>query len=454
MQFFSFFYFTCRIFLHRGICGLICGVILALGVLACQPTRPPGAFTLYGGVSRAGNYESAGDFTFTSLIRNMPKPVDSAGKRREQTSVGANMPPVPITFISCYLTLLDGSVGRYSAGSLDWTSPFDTASPAQTPPKRALAASAPCTDASDNLYVLANDGAAYSFSLEGARRWKKGLFTPSALSLYSDLLPLADGVIFGFSQDGAGGSLVKVGFDGTILWRKDFAFAPLRAFAADGATGNIIVALTANIAGVTDTLACLSAATGERRWSLPLEGVRALHLPVLDAAQDLILISGISSRNGEREDEIWGVDLSGKERFRKKLPFTPQGIAIGASADGQEPLIALAGYRMGLGAPLSTVMALKADGAELWRLTFELAVMGAPLIGKSNIVFIGSKGEAVGVYFMDKNGEFQRVVSLSDEPNLCLIPAVDAENNLVFAASETLGVIKVGKMPIQRLLPY
>jgi outer membrane protein assembly factor BamB len=434
---------------------LIGSVVAALSLCACQPTRPPGAFTFYGGVTRAGNYESAGDFTFTSLIRDLPKPVDSTGKPIPQASVGANMPPVPISFISCYLTLLDGSVGRYSSGSLDWTAPFDTivAAP-HTPPRRALAASAPCADANDNFYVLANDGAAYSFSPDGARRWKKPLFTPSALSLYCDLLPLSDGVVIGFSEDGVGGTIVKLNFDGAVLWRKDFVFAPLRGFAADPQNERIVAALTANIAGVSDTLVCFSSATGARRWSAPLETTRALRMPVLDAAQELILISGISERNGAREDALFGVDFSGKERFRKKLPFTPQGIAIGSKADKSEPLIVLAGYPTGLGAPISTVMGLKADGAEIWRLTFELAVVGAPLIGKNNIAFVGSKGAAVGVYFMDKNGEFQRVVSLSDEPNLCLLPAVDAENNLVFAVGESLGVIKVGKMPIQRLLPY
>jgi len=109
---------------------------------------------------------------------------------------------------------------------------------------------------------------------------------------------------------------------------------------------------------------------------------------------------------------------------------------------------------MGMGEPLSLVLGLDANGKERWRLSYDLAVMGAPMISQQNIVFVGTKGEAIGAYFMSKSGVFQQVVSMSDAPPLCLIPAVDAENNILFSASDELGIVKIGKLPVQRLLPY
>lgn len=418
-------------------------IILVLGT-ACQQVRPPDAFTFYGGSARSGNYENGGSFTNTMVISDFPKKNDSLSRNAAKGQIGANMPPVPISFIASYLTLLDGNAARYAGGRIEWKAPFDATSNG----KRALAAALPCTDKEDNLYVLANDGALYAISNNGKQRWKQALFTPQPMSLFCDLLPLSDGIAVGFSADGVRGTLIKYTFEGNIAWKQDFALAPSRAFAADEA-GNIILALTANTPGATDSLVSL-APNGAQRWTKGVVGTRLLRMPIVGAGQ--ILISGIRETKTSREDVLFAFDANGNQRWEKPLSFTPQGIATGTNEGA--PLLVVAGYRMGMGEPLSLVLGFDANGKELWRLSYDLAVMGAPMVSQQNIVFIGTKGEAIGAYFMSKSGIFQQVVSMSDAPPLCLIPAVDSENNILFSATDELGVVKIGKLPVQRLLPY
>lgn len=423
---------------------LSASALLCTLLTACQQVRPADAFTFYGGASRSGNYENGGSFTNATIISDFPKKNDSTAQKDAHGQTGANLPPIPLSFIASYLTLLDGHVARYAGGRIDWKAPFDEVASG----KRAIAAALGCTDKEDNLYVPASDGALYAFGSNGKRRWKQALFTPSTATLFSDVLVLPDGVVIGFSANGSEGTLVKCAFDGKIAWKQDFTLSPTRAFAADEA-GNIIVALTANTVGATDSLVSL-APNGSRRWAKGIANTRLLRMPVVGAGQ--ILLSGIRESGGKREDVLFAFDASGQERWQKTLTFTPQGIATGSRDN--DALIVVAGYRTGMGEALSLVLGLNGNGKEAWRLSYDLAIMGAPMVSQQNIVFVGTKGEAVGVYFMSKEGVFQQVVSMSDAPPLCLIPSVDSENNILFATTDQLGIIKIGKLPVQRLLPY
>jgi outer membrane protein assembly factor BamB len=430
-------------FLHLPKDLIFCAFAL-FATQACQQVRSPNAFNLYGGASRSGNYEDGGSFANTTIINDFPKKNDSLALKAAKNQVGANMPPVPISFITSYLTLLDGNAARYAGGRIEWKAPFDAVEGG----KRAIAAVPAARDKDDNLYVFASDGALYAIGSDGKRRWKQALFPPNNTSLFSDILVQTDGVVAGFSADGTRGTLIKCAFDGTIAWRQEFTLAPTRAFAADEA-GNIVLALTANTPGATDSLLSL-APNGARRWAKGIANTRLLRMPIVGAGQ--IFMTGIRDIGGKRDDVLFALDASGNERFAKVLSFTPQGIAIGTKDNA--PLLVAAGYRTGMGEALSLVVGMDANGKELWKLSYDLAVMGAPMISQQNIVFIGTKGEAIGAYFMSKDGVFQYVVSMSDAPPLCLIPSADSENNILFAATDDLGIIKIGKLPVQRLLPY
>jgi outer membrane protein assembly factor BamB len=434
-----------------GILWILAAFVLTLAS-ACQQARQQTDYTFYGGATRSGNYEqSAATFSNAMIIRDKPRKDDSLASSRELSARlrGATMPPVPLSFTSNYLTTLDGFVVRYANNIVEWKAAFDAQqTDAQQRNTKTFAASFPCTDKDDTFYALASDGAVYSIGKDGKRKWKKALFAPGAQSLFSDLLIVADGIIVGFSDNGSRGNLVKLDFTGGIVWNNAYMLAPTRTFAADE-QGNVIAALSANTTGSTDSIVSI-APNGSLRWMQAVEATRLLRMPVV--AGNRILVWGIREQAGQRGDVVCAFDIGGKPLWTKQITFTPQGIAVGTRNDA--PLIVVAGYRVGMGEPLTLVLGLDANGKEQWKLSYNLAIMGAPMISLGNIVFVGTKGEAVGVYFMDKNGVYQNVVSLSDAPPMCLIPAVDSENNLVFATTDEIGLIKVGKLPVQRILPY
>jgi outer membrane protein assembly factor BamB len=409
--------------------------------ISCTKQRPLENYNFYGGTSRASNYELGGSFT-TMVITDVPKL-----KAGEDLPKGCIVPPVAISFNHNYLATADGYVIRYANNSIEWKSALDSLASG----KRAAPAALTVADKEDNFYILASDGALYSFDKTGKRRWKKPLFTPTSQSLFSDLLILQSSIIAAFSANGTQGTIVKTDLQGTQQWQKEFTLAPTRTLAADEQE-NVFVGLSNNSSASNDSLLMLRP-DGSTQWGQAIQNTRITKSPVYSAG--MLVLAGIREVRGERSDVVVSMEASsGKQRWERVLNFAPQGIALGTQQQNSEPLLVVAGYRVGIGEPLTLVYGLNAEGKELWRLSYELAIIGAPMISSENIAFVGTKGDALGVYLMRKDGVFDRVVSLSDAPILCLLPGVDIQNNLVFAMSEQLGLIKVGSLPAQRLLPY
>ncbi|TAE24285.1 MAG: hypothetical protein EAZ92_13455 [Candidatus Kapaibacterium sp.] len=432
----------CRVF--------FCILLFSMMLQSCSKQKPLENYNFYGGTARASNYELSGSFS-AMIMTDVPK--EAAKKNTtEPLPNGAVVPPIAVTFNHNYLASSDGYALRYANNKLEWKSPLDTLPSG----KRAVAASFPAADVNDNYYLLANDGAAYSFDKTGKRRFKQALFAPSMQSLFSDLLLLKSSIITAFSANGTNGTLVKSDVEGKVEWRKEYTLAPTRTIAADEQE-NIFVALSNNESGKSDSVLSL-APNGSVRWVVQLAETRITKSPALSveaSGAGMVLLAGIRERKGERTDILLALDAqTGKMLWEKTLTFAPQGMSIGSQASGNQPLIVVAGYRVGVGEPLTLVYGFDQSGKELWRLSYDLAVIGAPMIGVENIAFVGTKGDAVGVYIMRKDGVFQQVISLSDAPLLCLVPGVDVQNNLVFAMTEQLGLIKVGSLPAQRLLPY
>jgi outer membrane protein assembly factor BamB len=447
--------------------GSLASVAIVLSSCGNQQEAFQG-FTLYGGKSRANNFELSG--TFSASLTFQEKAFVSKDKKSVKL-VGAAAQLIPVSFATAFIPTSDGHVVRVSNRLLEWRSPLDD---------KAIIASSSVADRTDNFYGIASDGAMYSFTADGKRRWKLPLFAANAV--YTDALMLADGVVVGCEAVNGGGNakdsssppnrIVKVSTDGAILWKQDFTLAPTRACAADDQE-NILVALTANRTvqtesnrtnQATDALMLL-APNGKRLWSLSTPNVRLTRMPVI--AGKTAYIGGwqqaqkVSSASGGRGS---GVDfVSAAERVpvllavdiaRGKLLWTKPLLvpATGIAANGE--MVVIAGVQLGMGEPYSAVVAYSPQGKELWRKGFALQIASVPMISKENIAFVGSKGEAVGIYYLKKDGTFGSVFSISDMPPMFLQPAVDYDGNMVFATTEDLGVVKVGRSPAQKLLPY
>ncbi len=401
-------------------------------------------YNFFGGKTRTNGYEWTGTFSASLTFQEQTR-----FTRDDKTTklVGASSLAIPLTFTISYIPTSDGFVTRVMDKTVEWRSPLDSVGGS-----RAVIAAMPCSDKEDTFYGIANDGALYAFARDGKRRWKLPLFPNTASTLYSDVLIVTDGIVAGVSGN-EGGEVVKVGFDGKILWRQASMLAPTKTFAADDKE-NILVGFTNETFGATDSLV-LFAPNGKRLWSKALESTRLLRMTATLGTMGFA--TGLKDSGNDRTPTLFAFNLStGALLWQRLLLVTPTGIAVSTvnNPEGADTMIVIAGSKIGIADPMGAVMAFSTQGKELWRKGFELQVVSTPMVSKENIAFIGKQGTAVGIYYVKKDGTFGSVFSISDMPAMLLQPAIDYDANMVFATTDALGIVRVGRSPAQKLLPY
>jgi hypothetical protein len=411
-------------------------IMFAIMLASCSQQQVPLGFNLYGGAARANNFENIG--AFASAFTFQEKTRLSAEDKTTKLA-GASSLLVPLSFYTSYIPTSDGYVARVTSKLVEWRTALDN---------KAVIAAGSVADKSDNFYGIASDGALYSIGTDGKRRWKQFLFTSTPETLFLDVLWVGDGIIAGASTP-AGGELAKVSLEGKLLWRHTFTASPVKSCAADEQE-NIYVALSHGAFGASDTVLAF-APDGKRKWAIALERTRLLRMPAV--AGNAVYVTGVrqlgTDAGSERVATLVALGRAdGRQMWETTLFVPAQGIAANAE------MVVIAGAKAGVAEPYSAVQAFSLQGKELWRKGFGMDIITPPMISKENITFLGRNGEAVGVYFMKRDGTFGSVFSISEMPPMLLQPSVDYECNLVFATTEDAGLVRVGKSPVQKILPY
>lgn len=385
------------------------------------------SYNIFGGISRNSNFSDYDSFNETMVMKEELK------KRRRFNEVqdGVIVPVLPIFYNDTFLATAEGSVIRAVDQQIKWRQYLDNG---------AIAAGNLCADKDENLYVFANDGALYSFSGSGERRWKLPLVLSQKFLRISDLLAMPDGIIVGFS-----GEISKISFDGKVLWRYNSTLSPTKTFAADS-DGNIVVSMTHEDFNATDSLIILSP-TGNLLTSIGFENTRLIKSPIL--SQDKIYVGGFRQTKEARIPIIFCLSAKKKLIWEKELPIAPLGI----SSDNADNIY-VCGFNAGIGEPMSFVLCFNAEGKELWRQSYECSISTPISVGKEQLTFTVSKGKKSAVYFIRKDGTFSSVLSLHDMPIMNLQSAVDPSGNLVFGATEELSIIRIGEPAVYKLLPF
>lgn len=401
--------------------------LACIGVACSGELIPePDSLQLYGSAARRNSYETGESFAKGATANQQLKlPNDS-------TLPGAITAPLAVGAGEICVGTVDGFVARLLENMLVWKTPLKG---------HAIPAAALCGDANGNIYVVGNDGAITSFSADGKQRWRLVVFSATRITTYSDLLAVSDGIIAGASN----GHIVKVSFNGRVLWKRISSLAPTKLCAAD-AEGNLYIALSNNVFNQTDSLVVLSP-KGEPAWALPFEHTRLIKTPVVGAKA--IVVVGIRQAEGERVSVVHSIDKMGRLQWSKELSITPRGVSI--ADDGT---VIVAGYRAGIGKPLSAVIAFSGKGQKLWKMNFEFAIPTPVLISPQVLAFVGIKGKSTGMYYMGRDGTFMDVVSMGNMPVVNLQPVVDARGAFLFASVEHLGMVRVSSSGWGRLLPF
>lgn len=409
--------------IQRLFAGVCAGAVLVLSGCSDTSTIPSDQLNLYGSAARTCSYETLEAFAKSAPVSEVVEPAE------DSTLPGAITPPLALAAGDVCIGTVDGAVARVIENQLVWKTPLAG---------KSVPAAALCGDANGNVYVVGSDGAVSSFDAQGKQRWRLTAFRSGPAITYSDLLAVKDGVVAAASN----GDIAKISFDGKVLWRWSSVLSPTKTFAADDA-GNLYIALSHNEFEGTDSLLVLSSA-GNMVWSLAFEGTRLIKTPVV--TDNAVVVTGVRKSDNIRVSVLHKIDRMGRILWSREVKFTPRGVSV--SHNGT---IYVAGFRAGVGDPLSSVVAIASDGAELWKRNYEFAIPSPVLISGEMLVFMGTKGTSTGVYFIMRDGSFVDVISLGAMPVVNLQPAVDTRGVVLLASVESLGLVTVGAKGI---LPF
>jgi hypothetical protein len=415
--------------------NLLIIVILACILLSsCEKKSEPSLINLYGGYNRNNNYEKYGSFpsftTFIDKASNFIKMNDSSG---------AIVAPLVISESQVLIATINGSIIMFDRTTdtinkkTSWSYKLDSS---------LVVASGMCGDIDKNIYAILSNGELLSLSKNGNLRWKYRYSNENNDKLFSsDLLAVNDGIIASLSN----GLIFKLSFDGKLLWERKSNWSTTNTFAGDS-YGNLYIPITKEEFGASDSLIMLDK-NGKLLWQKTFEKVRIIKTPVIQNGN--IYISGLQELNNGRAPVVIAIDTSGKEIWKKELAVVPRHIST--SNDGS---IYIIGYNSGIGEAMSGVFCFTKEGKLKWQLYFEAIVPAPLMVGKENLAFIGRTPKALACYFMNKEGQVTKTISLTDIPTPYLQPVVMPNGAITMAGAEKSCLIRIDETPINKILPW
>ncbi len=398
--------------------------LLSLAALlnACSAEKFVGgdASNLHGGMTRANSFENFEPFATGNFFEEKLAPKDSSG---------SVIPPLVFSNYQTYLATSTGSVILAGVRGVLWEAKLD---------RGAIAAAGMCADKAQNLYVIANDGALYSFDQTGKRRFKKQVATGDMrLVLFPDLLAMGDGIVAGASS----GIVLKMSFDGNIIWQRNSTFAPT-GFASDGS--GVFIGMSGNTFATTDSLLYIQQ-DGRQLWERPFENMRIIHTPVVSGSK--IFLAGVRSAQNSRVPVVHTMDMTGRIIWSRELAVMPRGVSV--STDGT---IYVAGSQAGVGETRGAVTALTPDGNKAWTMFFDMNIVTPAMICADQVACVGTKGRAVGLYFLNRtDGDLRTVLSLSDAPIFYPQPGISPDGSMIFVGSERVGIVRILEGMLHRI---
>jgi hypothetical protein len=103
---------------------------------------------------------------------------------------------------------------------------------------------------------------------------------------------------------------------------------------------------------------------------------------------------------------------------------------------------------------MSGIFTFSSEGKLLWKLYIEARTMSPLLISEKSIALTGMTTKAPGVFFLNKEGELTKTISLADSPILILQPFVTSEPVITFACANRLALLRIDETPFDKILPW
>ncbi|HOM03966.1 MAG TPA: hypothetical protein PLU67_00570 [Candidatus Kapabacteria bacterium] len=397
-------------------------------VSSCGNPFKEGVFNAGGSFTRSNDYSNYKKFSINVLEA---KRFD--GRSDTSLTAGSQIEPLVVGNNDYYLISADGTISFISKDILKSTFMVPDSTPVST---------RPAADHEQNIYFVSLKPILYSFNNHGEKRWEYKFsdeFDP--FEMFSDVLATNDGVLIGTTS----GKLIKVSFDGKLIFQKQYNTAISRAFAADE-NGNIYFVLTKNTFGDTDNLVKIDK-NGKELYNKPIDFVRIIRNPVVSG--DNVYLIGFMQNADKSGSLLICFDKRGFEKWRQELPVFPRYL----SANEQNAYVI--GYNTGVGETMSGVFSFSRTGKQNWRIFLSISATSPLIVGKAKSAVVGTNPNGAGIFFLDNdNGRLIEDRSLNEIDTFYTVPAVTGDGSIIFAMSARRGIVRLTDTALNKILPW
>jgi len=405
-------------------------LILVISVIlsSCGNPFKEGVFNVSGSFTRSNDYSG-----YKRFSTNVLEAKNFNGKSDTALYAGSQIEPLVVGNNDYYLISADGTIAFISKDILKSTFIVPDSTPVST---------RPAADHEQNIYFVSLKPILYSFNNRGEKRWEYEFsddFDP--FEMFSDVLVTKDGVLIGTTT----GKLLKVSFDGKLIFQKQYNTSISRSFAADE-NGNVYFVLTKNTFGDTDNLVMIDK-NGKEKYNKPIDFVRIIRNPVVSG--DNIYLIGVMQNAGKSGSLLICYDKRGFEKWRQELPVFPRYL----SASEQNAYVI--GYNTGVGETMSGIFSFSRTGKQNWRIFLSMSATSPLLIGKSKSAIVGTNPNGAAIFFLDNdNGKLIEDRSLNEIDTFYTVPAVTGDGSIIFAMSSRRGIVRLTDTALNKILPW
>ena len=297
-------------------------------------------------------------------------------------------------------------------------------------------------DGNNNIYTIDNLGKIYSLDTAGKLRYSNQLFAPSKLEIFNTPLALKNAIVFSSSD----GNLAILDKSGKELHKKKYNSSIIDYVSAID-DDRILITLSNNQFGVTDTLVCIGT-DGAEKWRYIEKGYRFVKGAISNGKQ--IAISGSVQGGDNPLSKVFYLNSEGKLLWGKEISNIPRFLSMSKEGD-----LYLISYSSAMGQMLSGVFAYSQKGELNWKIYYEYSIPMPVFISENELLFIASNRETYGLFYLQRSdGRLIKSLEIGDAHPLIFYPEIDVTGALVFAGKETLRLIRVDETAINKMLPY
>ncbi|PKL79908.1 MAG: hypothetical protein CVV25_06415 [Ignavibacteriae bacterium HGW-Ignavibacteriae-4] len=397
-------------------------ILMLVLFVSCSDSDTREYGNIFADKGRSSSFENIEDFQYQIFSQ---KVIDS--------SSGATCPPLLLSNEQYILSTEDGKIISTLYNEKIWEYRLDSGS---------FVGAGFAADVKNSVYTIDNLGKIYSLDSTGKLRFSDQLFIPTKLEIFNTPLALKDVIVFSSSD----GNLAIIDKSGKELYKKNYNSSILDYVSAID-DENILVTLSNNQFGVTDTLVCLGT-DGTEKWRYSADGYRFVKGAISNGTN--IAISGSLQGGEDPLSKIFYLDGSGKKLWDKEITNIPRFLSMSKKGE-----LYLVSYSSAMGQMLSGIFSYSTKGELTWKIYYEYSIPMPVYISENELMFIASNRETYGLFYLQRtDGKLKKSLEIGEVHPIIFYPEVENSGLIKFVGKETLRLVQIDETAISKILPY